>query len=96
MLERHNLGVVLAALADNSRRRVIGELARATDDVERACGSFDLAVAKATKTHHFKVLREAGLISQRNHGNGSAVTLRRAEIEHDLPGLLDLLAAETY
>jgi DNA-binding transcriptional ArsR family regulator len=94
--ERLALGVVLAALADNSRRRVIADLARATDGAEQACGSFDLPVAKATKTHHFKVLREAGLISQRNHGNGSAVTLRRAEIEHDFPGLLDLLAAETY
>lgn len=96
MPEHLALGVVLSALADNSRRRVIAELARGADDAERACGSFDLPMAKATKTHHFKVLREAGLISQRNHGNGSAVTLRRDEIEQDLPGLLDLLAAETY
>lgn len=43
------------------------------DDTEHACGSFDLPVGKATRTHHFRVLREAGLIDQRFHGNGSGV-----------------------
>lgn len=88
------LGVVLAALADGSRRRVVADLARTEAGTELACGSFDLPVTKATRTHHFKVLREAGLITQRNHGNGSAVTLCRADIDRDLPGLLALLVAE--
>lgn len=94
MSEPLDLGIVLAALADGSRRRVVADLARTPVGTELACGSFDLPLAKATKTHHFKVLREAGLITQRNHGNGSAVTLRRAEIDRDLPGLLGLLVAE--
>lgn len=95
MTDRLELGTVLAALADHSRRTVVADLAREGDGVERACGSFDLPVAKATRTHHFKVLREAGLITQRNHGNGSAVTLRRADIERDLPGLLGLILNES-
>jgi len=96
MSDRIGLGEALAALSNDSRRRIIAELAAlpAAVDQERACGTFELPVTKATKTHHFRVLREAGLITQRDHGNGSAITLRRTEIERDLPGLLDLLRAE--
>lgn len=89
-----DLGAALSALAHPSRRQVVVDLAHDADDRERACGSFDLPVSKATKTHHFKVLREAGLVTQRDHGNGSTLTLRRAEIDRDLPGLLTLLLAE--
>jgi DNA-binding transcriptional ArsR family regulator len=90
-----DLGTALTALANDLRRGIVTELASlpAGAEQERACGSFDLPVTKATKTHHFRVLREAGLITQRDHGNGSAITLRRTEIERDLPGLLELLSA---
>ncbi|GAA3665027.1 helix-turn-helix transcriptional regulator [Nonomuraea antimicrobica] len=89
-----DLGKVFAALADDSRRRVVAELAADPGDGERACGSFELPVKKATRTHHFRVLREAGLIVQRDHGNGSAVSLCRRDIERHLPGLLALLTGE--
>jgi DNA-binding transcriptional ArsR family regulator len=89
-----DLGRVFAALADGSRRRVVAELASGPAGGERPCGSFDLPVAKATRTHHFRVLREAGLIDQRDHGNGSAVSLRRDAIERHFPGLLSLLVQE--
>uniref|UniRef100_UPI00403FF0A8 ArsR/SmtB family transcription factor n=1 Tax=Streptomyces sp. DG1A-41 TaxID=3125779 RepID=UPI00403FF0A8 len=89
-----DLGKVFAALADDSRRRVIAELATDPEDQERACGSFDLPVKKATRTHHFRVLREAGLVVQRDHGNGSTLRLLRADIEERCPGLLQLLVAE--
>jgi DNA-binding transcriptional ArsR family regulator len=36
---------------------------RASQSAE-ACGTFDLPVGKSTASHHFKVLREAGLIRQ--------------------------------
>ncbi|GLY89343.1 ArsR/SmtB family transcription factor [Actinoallomurus iriomotensis] len=91
-----DLGKVFAALSDDSRRRVVAELADAPTDGERPCGSFDLPVGKATRTHHFRVLREAGLIDQRHHGNGSAVSLRRDTIERHLPGLLPLLVRELH
>ncbi|OLT26831.1 ArsR family transcriptional regulator [Actinomadura sp. CNU-125] len=89
-----DLGQVLRALGDDRRRRVVAELAVDPSGAERACGSFDLPLSKATRTHHFRVLREAGLTVHREHGNGSAVTLRRDEIEKALPGLLELLADE--
>ena len=87
-------GSVLSALADPLRRQVIIELAQAPAGTERTCASFGLPVSKATLTHHFRVLREAGLIRQVDRGNTRAATLRREEIDRRLPGLLDLVAAE--
>lgn len=88
------LGAVLSALADPLRRRVVMELAQAPAGTERTCASFGLPVSKARLTHHFRALREAGLIRQVNRGNSRAATLRREEIDRRLPGLLDLVAAE--
>jgi DNA-binding transcriptional ArsR family regulator len=90
-LDDVDLDAVLGALADPHRRRVIVELARAPD-VERSCVSFQLPLAKSTKTHHWRVLREAGLIHQRDAGNGNHIRLRRAEIERRFPGLLETVA----
>lgn len=88
------LGTVLSALADPLRRRVVMELAQAPAGTERTCISFGLPVSKATLTHHFRILRESGLIRQVNRGNSRAATLRREEINRRLPGLIDLVAAE--
>lgn len=92
--EELELGAVLAALADPLRRRVITQLALDPDDGDRSCSSFDLPVTKATRTHHFRVLRQAGLVRQIDYGNRSTVALRRADLDARFPGLLDLLVAE--
>jgi len=88
------LGTVLSALADPLRRGIIIDLAG--DDGpningERACGSFALPVAKSTRTYHWRILREAGLIRQRNAGNGTFVRLRRDDFDARFPGFLDLI-----
>ncbi|MEV4437661.1 helix-turn-helix domain-containing protein [Streptomyces sp. NPDC049577] len=88
------LGRVLSALADPLRRRVVRELAAGPDGEARTCSSFGLPVSKATVTHHFRALREAGLIRQVDRGNSRMATLRRADIERRFPGLLGLLVAE--
>jgi DNA-binding transcriptional ArsR family regulator len=88
------LGRVLTALADPLRRRVVAELARAPHGLERTCASFGFPVSKASLTHHFRVLREAGLIRQVDRGNSRAATLRRADLEAKFPGLLALVASE--
>jgi DNA-binding transcriptional ArsR family regulator len=88
-----DLGQVFRALADPLRRAVVAELAADPADQERACASFAMPVAKSTKTHHWRALREAGLIVQRDAGNGTFVRLRRAEFEQRFPGLLATLTA---
>lgn len=88
------LGPLLAALADPLRRRVVAELARAPAGTVRTCASFGLPVSKATLTHHFRVLREAGLIRQVDRGNRRAAELRAGELESRFPGLLALIARD--
>ncbi|MEU5951102.1 helix-turn-helix domain-containing protein [Streptomyces sp. NPDC047525] len=93
-VEEMRLGPVLAALADPLRRRVVRELAAAPDGTARTCSSFALPVSKATVTHHFRALREAGLIQQVSRGNSRMASLRRADLEQRFPGLLGMVAAE--
>ncbi|WP_240686865.1 ArsR/SmtB family transcription factor [Amycolatopsis suaedae] len=88
------LDAVLAALADPHRRRVVVELA-AEPERERTCASFNLPVARSTRTHHWRVLREAGLVHQRAAGNTSYLLLRRTEIDDRFPGLLDTVVSLT-
>jgi DNA-binding transcriptional ArsR family regulator len=91
-IERVEVGAVLAALADPHRRGVVCDLWQ-RPDTEHACSSFDLPLAKSTRTHHWRVLRAAGLIWQREAGNGSFVRLRRRELSARFPGLLEAVHA---
>ena len=79
------LGSVLHALSDPMRLRIVAALA--TGD-ERTCGSIQLPVTKSTCTHHFRVLREAGVIHQRAEGNTRVNTLRRDDLDARFPGVL--------
>jgi DNA-binding transcriptional ArsR family regulator len=85
-IEAFELAGILHALSDPARLEIV----RALDsDGERQCGTFDLGLTKATRSHHFKVLREAGLTYTRVEGTARFVTLRREEIDRKFPGLLD-------
>ncbi|NEA40150.1 helix-turn-helix domain-containing protein [Streptomyces sp. SID11385] len=91
-VEEFDFQLVLKALADPLRYHVVATLARQSLDTERTCTSFGLPVGKSTRTHHFRVLREAGLVRQVDRGNSRAARLRREEIERRFPGLLRLVA----
>jgi DNA-binding transcriptional ArsR family regulator len=79
---------VLQALGDPVRLAIVRELA-ASEPEPRACGTFHLGVSKSTLTHHFKVLREAGVIETRPVGHLRLNRLRRTELDERYPGLLD-------
>jgi DNA-binding transcriptional ArsR family regulator len=83
---------VLHALSDPVRLRIVAGLARGDD---RTCGSFELPVTKSTCTHHFRVLREAGIIRQRAAGTARLNTLRREELDARFPGLLATILEAT-
>ena len=89
--EQLQLESVLHALSDPQRLAIVRALAE--DPTARPCGSFDLDVSKSTKTHHFRVLREAGLITQEAQGNCRMTTLRRNDLNARFPGLLDAVLA---
>ncbi|MBY8883001.1 ArsR/SmtB family transcription factor [Actinacidiphila acidipaludis] len=82
---------VLHALADPMRLTVVRELAAARCEV--ACSEVPLPVSKSTTTHHFRVLREAGVICQVYRGTSKMNALRRADLDALFPGLLDRVLA---
>ena len=84
------LSAVMAALSDPMRVAIVRQLAA---EGERTCGTFDVGVSKATRSHHFKVLREAGLTSTRAEGTHRYVSLRRDEVDERFPGLLGAVLA---
>jgi DNA-binding transcriptional ArsR family regulator len=81
-----DLAAVLHALSDPVRLQIVAGLAAG---IERSCKSFELPVVKSTCTHHFRVLREAGVIHQRVEGTTRLNSLRRVDLERRFPGLLD-------
>jgi DNA-binding transcriptional ArsR family regulator len=78
---------VLQALADPVRLQIVRELAAADGPI--ACHEFAIPVAKSTGSHHLKVLREAGIVTAEVDGTRKFHTLRRADLDHRFPGLLD-------
>ncbi|MDX6206547.1 MAG: hypothetical protein QOF39_2604 [Frankiales bacterium] len=81
---------VLHALADPTRLTVVRTL---RDGGERACGTFPVDVAPSTLTHHFRVLREAGVVQQREVGKHRWTALRADDLDARFPGLLDVIMA---
>ncbi|MGO3325635.1 ArsR/SmtB family transcription factor [Gordonia sp. (in: high G+C Gram-positive bacteria)] len=88
-VDEFDLSKILHALSDENRRSVIVQLAEQPDDTEQFCSVFGVPWAQSTRTHHFKVLRTAGLVWQRDVGNGRMTRLRRDDVEKVFPGLLD-------
>jgi DNA-binding transcriptional ArsR family regulator len=85
--EQIDLAAVLHALSDPQRLHIVRLLADQQHAVP--CGSLELKITKSTATHHFRVLREAGVIRQAPNGTSRLTSLRRADLDARLPGLLD-------
>jgi len=86
-LETLELTSVLHALADPVRLEIVRVLAG--NDAGVRCGECAHSVTKSTRTHHFRVLRESGLIEQSSEGTALVNRLRRSEVDERFPGLLD-------
>lgn len=79
---------VLYALSDPLRLRIVQQLAAEGEISMQCC---DANVAKSTLSHHFKTLREAGLINTRIEGTQRYVSLRKEDLDARFPGLLDVV-----
>ena len=78
---------VLQALADPVRLQLVRIVDEAAGLVP--CGQIELPVGKSTASHHFKVLREAGVVRAKIDGTRRYYSLRRDDLEIRFPGLLD-------
>lgn len=90
-LSEIDLPTVLAALADPVRLAIVRYAAAHPD---RPCKEFLKNVPKSTASHHWKVLREAGLIRQTADGVTRRNALRREELDKRFPGLLDAVLSD--
>ena len=87
-VEEIELVEVLAALGHPVRMHIARALASGE---ERFCGEILPDAPKSSMTHHWRSLRESGVIRQRKSGRKLYLTLRRDDLEARFPGLLDLV-----
>lgn len=78
------------ALSDPVRLGIVRQLAR---EGEATCAALDGGRPKSSMSHHFRVLRDAGLVHTRAEGVSHLNTLRKDELDRRFPGLLDAVLA---
>ena len=76
---------VLYALSDPVRLEIVRHLAQVA---EASCGELDGGRPKSSMSHHFRVLRDAGLVCTYRVGTTHMNSLRLEDIESRFPGLL--------
>lgn len=90
-----DLESVFYALGDKTRLRILANLhqgggsplicAEATANIEN--------LSQSTSSHHFRILREGGLIESERKGKECYNTLRMADLEKRFPGLMKAVLA---
>jgi len=87
------LETVMGALADPLRLTIVRKLMLESEAYDHTCGWFGFDRPKSSLTHHFKALRAAGLIRQRQYGLERRSRVRTEDLDQRFPGLLALIAA---
>ena len=87
-----SLAAALHALADPVRLAIVARLASG-DALNCTATCAENAVPKSTLSHHFGVLRGAGLVETVADGRERINRLRRAPFDARFPGLLDAILA---
>ncbi|MFJ4142596.1 ArsR/SmtB family transcription factor [Pseudomonas sp. NPDC089734] len=82
---------LLYALSDPVRMEIVRCLARVD---EATCGELDGGRPKSSMSHHFRVLRDAGLVHTRNIGTTHMNSLRSEMLESRFPGLLTCILSQ--
>ncbi len=96
-IEDVKLESVLYALADPARLAIVSKLASGNCPLNcSAAAPADLP--KSTQSHHYQVLREAGLIRSERKGTSVENSLRCDELEKRFPGVMQaiLKAAQAH
>ena len=91
LLQDLTLERLLYALSDPVRLEIVRYLANVP---EATCGELDGGRPKSSMSHHFRVLRDAGLVQTRNVGTTHMNSLRGDVLEARFPGLLASILAQ--
>ncbi|GAA1260985.1 helix-turn-helix domain-containing protein [Oryzihumus leptocrescens] len=87
---------VLFALSDPSRLAIVQLLASGASGELMTCQSVGGDLAKSTRSHHLKTLREAGVIRSTPQGRERLISLRRDDLDARFPGLLDAVLTDGH
>ena len=81
---------VLAALADPHRLAAVRFVARHGESwCSQVIQEAGLGTSKSTFSHHLRILREAGIVTKRIQGTKGFMCVRKEDLDHRFPGLLD-------
>ena len=80
-----SLSRVLQALSDPIRLYMVGRLAA---EGELTCGALGADRPKSSMSHHFRILRDAGVIQTRTEGTVHYNGLRIDDLDTRFPGLM--------
>ena len=83
--DQMKLSTILHAAGEPIRLQILKSLA---DKPEVTCASCNVSLPKSALSHHFKVLRESGLIHVRIEGTQRFLSIRYHDLEECFPGLL--------
>jgi DNA-binding transcriptional ArsR family regulator len=82
---------VFYALSDPVRLEIVRHLGNVP---QATCGELDGGRPKSSMSHHFRVLRDAGLVLTQNVGTTHMNSLRTADLDSRFPGLLAMVLAQ--
>lgn len=85
-IEQVELTDIMYALSDPARVEIVKRLK--TEGRAMTCGELDLDRPKSTMSHHFKILRSAGLVCTEIVGKEHMNSLRLADLEKRFPGVM--------
>lgn len=90
-VDSFDLTTILSALADPTRRALMAALYRRTEptDCSVLAEHTHLELSAPTISHHYRILREAGLTRTIADGRKRIICVRRDDMEKRFPGLLD-------
>lgn len=86
------LDKVLSALGSPIRLAAVKVIA---EGGECPCCAVLPHMPKSTMTHHFRILRDSGVVWQRHIGREYKLSLRREDLDSRFPGLLDAILRST-
>ena len=84
--EQFQLSRIFQALSDPIRLEILRKLDKR---IKCACHELDIDLPNPRLSHHYRVLRESGLIHVSVQGKFHYLSIRKEELEEVFPGLMD-------
>ncbi|WP_192808982.1 ArsR/SmtB family transcription factor [Actinomadura montaniterrae] len=94
-VEDLRLETIFGALSGPLRLEIVRRLLLEREEFDHPCGWFGFDRPKSSLTHHFKALREAGVLRQRQYGLERRSEVRIDDLNARFPGLLHLIASSS-